>query len=331
MSDVLDLLRVSPAVYAQGLVVAAAFVGLSAAPAALAAGNVEGRAFFVALGTLAAAWAAWGAPVLHDGAIWGACELGGASSSLSGPLPPCAWAGAARIVALLLAAAGLAATAPAALAGLAGAMGLVVRALAPGPSRPRVAATTDTTADERMHVLIAAVFAALAAGMTGLWLFADRYWLLFAAVAPALALRNGARRPRLGAAVLAAYALIAVAGTRDVFSFYAHVNALADGLVARGVAVAHIDAGYAVNAWRRYLARPHAPARAGRNADVPWVTAVAPARWTIANRLEDGWRPVARDGRGDDALAEETLLVVRRSRPRPQRTSSEFGTAGWRE
>jgi hypothetical protein len=350
MSDLLALLRVSPGLYLEGLTIAAAFVGLCAAPAAIAAGRARVGAVLVALAPLVLAWLVWGPPVLREGAVWGACELGGARSLLSGAPVACASAAVTRFVAVLLSAIGLAAIVTAvrdlgcSRRGATDAGG-VVDPFATDVGNPGAAL-------RRMHIFVVSSFAVLAAGLSALWLFADRYWVVPAAAAPALVLRAGVRRPRAGAALLAAYALVGVLGARDTFALYARVNALADALVARGVPIEEIDAGYAVNAWRRYLPRPSAPSHEGRNTDVPWVTAVAASPWTIANRLEPGWRCEldprgvdtklgSRAGLGTAGAAEagdagvncppNGLVVERLRHPWRQRASSEFGTAGWRE
>jgi hypothetical protein len=325
MSDLLDVLSVSPGVYVQGLTSAAAFIGVCVAPAALAAGGLKLGRVLATLAALLVAWLCFGTPVLHEGAMWGACELGGARSLLSGLPHGCAWAAPARIAAVLAAAVGLAAVAPPAARAFVRGVRTIARKPDGGAAREQLARDAAEAAyGRRMLAFVVTSFAALTAGMTALWLFADRYWLLPAAVAPALVLRRGVRHPRLGAAALAAYALVAVVGTRDVFGFYTQLNALTDALVARGVPIERIDAGYAVNGWRRYLVRPSATAGEGKNADVPWVSAIAPSRWTIANRLEDGWRV-------DEDSTDTRLVVERLRRSPPQRARSGFCTAGWCE
>jgi hypothetical protein len=129
--------------------------------------------------------------------------------------------------------------------------------------------------------------------------------------------------------------LVAVLGTRGVFSFYAKVNAVTDALVAQGVSPDQIDAGYCVNAARSYLLQPPAPRGEGRNANVPWVSAVEALPWTIANRLEEGWTPArsrslrkhathAESSEQLPTLARDGLLVERLRRNAGQRADSGF-------
>jgi hypothetical protein len=336
--DALAFMHVPLGFYVEGLVVAAAFVGLCAAPAALAAGSTNLRSVCAWLAVLVLAWIVWGAPVLRDGTMWGACELGGARSLLAGMPPSCAWSGAVRIGALLPSAIGLAAVAGVALAHVREAGRTLHASRRASRERLRTggvdAALEVLDATDRTSIFLVVTFGTLAVGLAVLWLFSDRYWVLPAALAPALILGNGVRRPRLGMAWVAAYVLVAIVGTRGVFSFYGKVNAVVDALVAHGVAADEIDAGYCVNASRRYLLQPPAPTGEGRNANVPWVSTVAPSPWTLANRLEEGWTPARIRERAGSSNAELPItprdgLVVERLHHRPsQRASSGFGTAG---
>ena len=286
-AELSQVLTVSPGLYLEAAVVVAGFVGLAVAPAALAGGTVRPRWAVAAAAALAAGWLLWDAPLLREGAVWGACELGGQRSLLSGHPPGCQWALPLRILALGLSSLGLGALLPALWGRLRGLVGGHEDAYGQG---------------------VAAAVTVLALGMGLLWMFADRYWLVAVLVAPPLVLASGSGSPRqqpaarsrvrglAAALLLSSYAAVAVAGYADAVDLYRRVNALADATVTRGAPAASIDAGYAVNARRRYLALEPARGGEGRNATVPWVTAVATSPYTVANRVEAGWRETGRLG-----------------------------------
>ena len=303
MADVAAAFAVSPAFYLEGSAVALAFLGLCAAPAAVAAGRFDGRLLLAVVALLGGAWLLWGEPTLRTGTVWGACELGGARSLLAGLPERCAWGPIARAAAAAASALGWAALAPA-----------CVSTFRLGP-----AATGHVRA---ARVFLTASVCTLSLGMVALWLFADRYWLVPALLVPAVVLTTGIARPRAGMAVLGLYAVVAIAGTRDVFHFYADVNFAADRLVAGGIAPEQIDAGYAVNGWRRYLALPAAEAGQGRNHGIAWVTGVDPSPYTIANRAEPGWVAV-------EAWGSSRVVVQHRTESSiDQPASSGLGSGG---
>lgn len=288
--DIGHLFRVSPLFYADGMTTVLAYIGLSAAPVALALGRPDWRLWSLWGAYLAVAWLLWGPPLLRSGTVWGACELGGARSLLAGLPPDCGWRTMARLAALLVSSAGLAAVTAR------------VPALIGGCARALRARDLFATA-------AAVAVATMAAGLLGLWMFADRYWLLFGLLVPVVLAGPGQRPPprmvMLGASLLmAVYLGTGLMGARDSFAVFRDAQSLARELAALGSAgAAQVDAGYAVNAKIRYLEMPPAPGGQGRNASVPWVSAVAASRLTVANRVEPGWRPLGRERGGLVAVA----------------------------
>ena len=282
LADLMSTVTVSPQLYLDGLVAVVAFLGLSLAPAAVIAGRIDDRAAVAAAAVLLGAWIIDTTPVLRDGTMWGACELGGARSLLSGAPGGCMWQTPVRLVALAGAA-----------IGLGGAWGWLGDLLSSGRLYRSIYDEGDDGEAEATwrftHVVIVG-FAAVAIGMTALWLFADRYWLAPAVLAPTLLLRGGILQPRAGAAAFALMALVAVVGTRGVFSFYREANSICDELVAAGRSASELDAGYCINAERRYLRLPPALSGEGRNAGIGWVTGIEAGRWTVANGVEPGWQ-----------------------------------------
>ncbi len=276
-ADLAQTLSVSPLFYLDGLTTVLAYMGLSAAPLAFIRGRPDVRLWTLAALWLALAWFAWGPPVLRSGTVWGVCELGGARSLLSGAPPVCGWETPVRIMALLLASAGLAALGSR-LPGLVRRVGSALRAREPFITAAALALLT------------------MAVGLLALWMFADRYWLLFGLLAPALVVGRGQDRPtRSGMAaaclLIAVYLGTGLVGAKGSFDFFRSAHAAAAELAAsdpRGAAV--VDAGYAVNAELRYLVMPPAAGGQGRNASVAWVSAVAVSPLTVANRVEPGWR-----------------------------------------
>jgi hypothetical protein len=265
LADLLAAVRVAPWVYIDGIAVALAFVGLSVAPFAL--GRSDDRWFVgVALGLLGI-WIVGEAPTLRNGTMWGACELGGAASLLTGQPTGCWWAMPMRALALVASAVGWSALGPA-----------LTRRLS------QVGYTHARDAREQFTLAAVVSFVGFALGLVALWLFADRYWLAPAVLAPALLLMDQPpSRPAWTSTALLGYALIAVLGTASVFDFYRAVDAQRLAAEAQGRAPHEIDAGYAQNGRYRYLALPKSRTNEGRNKDLPWVTGIAASKTTITN------------------------------------------------
>jgi hypothetical protein len=265
LADLAAAVRVAPWVYIDGIAVAMAFVGLSVAPFAF--GRSDDRWFVaVALGLLGV-WIIGEAPNLRTGTMWGACELGGAASLLTGAPSECGWAVPTRALALVASALGWSALGPA-----------LARSIA------AAAYTPARDANEQFSLAAVVSFAVFAAGLIVLWLFADRYWLAPAVLAPALLMMaQPPSRPAGTGAALWAYAPVAVRGTASVFELDRAVDTQRRDALAQGRSPEQIDAGYAQNGRHRYLVLPKAPTNEGRNKDLPWVTGIAASATTIKN------------------------------------------------
>ncbi|MEP7305044.1 MAG: glycosyltransferase family 39 protein [Acidobacteriota bacterium] len=119
-----------------------------------------------------------------------------------------------------------------------------------------------------------------------LWLYNDRYYLVFApilAVLAAAALDQNGRAKCVAAAVLIVWAAIGITGTRDLLAFNEACALAAKRLEARGVPPWEIDAGYPLNGWRLYAHSENLPPGADRRYDVPFVTSDRKAQYVIAN------------------------------------------------
>ena len=210
--------------------------------------------------------------------------MGGAASLLSGRPDACAWASAARGAALAASALGWSALGPVLARHATATRGASIR----GAAIPEDAYTRAT---EQLRQLVLVTFAVFAVGLVVLWLFADRYWLapavlapaLLVPAAPALLLPASPAKPTWTAIWLGTYALVAVVGSAAVFDFYRSLDGARTELLAQGWQAHQIDAGYAQNGRYRYLALPSAAAGEGRNRDVPWVSGFVVSPRTIVN------------------------------------------------
>ena len=119
-----------------------------------------------------------------------------------------------------------------------------------------------------------------------LWLYNDRYYMVFA---PLLAIvgAQALDRNRLGQAVatglLIAWAGIAISGTRDMLAFNGTCASLTEELEASGIPPWDIDAGYPLDGWRLYAHPEHLPPGADRNSDVPFVNSSQATHYSITN------------------------------------------------
>ena len=122
--------------------------------------------------------------------------------------------------------------------------------------------------------------------INALWLYNDRYYVVFA---PLLAIvgAQALDRDRLGrgvaAGLLIAWAGIAISGTRDMLAFNGTCASVAEELEASGIPPWDIDAGYALDGWRLYAHPEHLPPGASRESDVPFVTSNRPTHYSITN------------------------------------------------
>lgn len=174
------------------------------------------------------------------------------------------------------------------------------------------------TLDPRTPLLVYLI--AYLALVNVLWFFNDRYVLVLLPVAIVLGLSSlpsGRAGVRLGGAVAAAYAVVAVIGTRDTLRFNDEVRAARQALVEGGVALADIDAGYVWNGWTLY-AHPENLHRGETAEDVPWITARRPLPFRIAKAPTEGYDVVRRiEWAGDFAWPGPDSLVVLRRRDSP--------------
>jgi len=135
-------------------------------------------------------------------------------------------------------------------------------------------------------------YAVLLLGATHvLWLYNDRYYLVFApvlAVLAAGAVDQDTRAQWVAAALLVGWAAIAITGTRDLLGFNEACAAEVRRLEASGVPPYDIDAGYPLNGWRLYAHPEQLPPGADRRYDVPFVTSNRSARYVIVSHPPPG-------------------------------------------
>jgi hypothetical protein len=119
-----------------------------------------------------------------------------------------------------------------------------------------------------------------------LWLYNDRYYLVFAptvAIFGAAALDRDSRAQWVAAAMLVLWAAIGITGTRDLLAFNEACATAARRLEASGVPPWEIDAGYPLNGWRLYAHSENLQPGADRRYDVPFVTSSRKAQYVITN------------------------------------------------
>jgi hypothetical protein len=145
-----------------------------------------------------------------------------------------------------------------------------------------------------------------------LWLYYDRYYLPLLPTCTALLL--SCLRPTRGVILVGMtgvllWGAVAVTGTIDQFRFHLTVVQARDWLLQRGVAAAHIDAGYALNGWWLYAHAPTGPPSRGREPDVPWVTSASSLPYKIATAPEPSYA-VIRSFRRDMLWATSDTIYV---------------------
>ena len=146
-----------------------------------------------------------------------------------------------------------------------------------------------------------------------LWLYYDRYYL---PLLPGLTALLVARlRPTkaviiVGMAGVLLWGTIAVTGTIDQFRYNLAVVEARDWLLRRGVAAAHIDAGYALTGWWLYAHAPGGPPSRGREPEVPWVTGSPVLPYKIANVPEASYTVVCSVRRPMLWAASDTIYVL---------------------
>jgi hypothetical protein len=145
-----------------------------------------------------------------------------------------------------------------------------------------------------------------------LWLYYDRYYLLLLPMFTALVLLY--LRPTkvvnmVGMVGVLLWGAVAVTGTIDQFRYTLTVVETRDWLLHRGVAAAHIDAGYALNGWWLYAHPPTGLPSRWREPDVPWVTSSSALPYKIANVPEPSYA-VVRSFRRDMLWATSDTIYV---------------------
>jgi hypothetical protein len=135
--------------------------------------------------------------------------------------------------------------------------------------------------------LVLVAHACLLLGATHvLWLYNDRYYLVFApgiAVLGAAALDQHPRAQWLASGILVLWAAIGITGTRDLLAFNEACALAATRLEEHGVPPWEIDAGYPLNGWRLYAHSENLPPGADRRYDVPFVTSDRKTQYVIEN------------------------------------------------
>jgi hypothetical protein len=143
--------------------------------------------------------------------------------------------------------------------------------------------------NRRNAVLLMAIAALHLILINTLWLYNDRYYIVFAPLLAYLATRLGPLRLAIAGPLLALWAVIAVTGARDMLAVDDTAGAIARRLEASGAKPWEIDAGYAWNGWRLY-AHPENLAPGGDpRSDVPFVTSDAASKYSIANSPQPGY------------------------------------------
>ena len=124
-----------------------------------------------------------------------------------------------------------------------------------------------------------------------LWLYNDRYYLVFApalAVLAAVALDHDSRAQWAAAAALSVWAAIGITGTRDLLAYNEAGAQAARQLEASGIPPWEIDAGYPLNGWRLYAHPGRMKPGTDPQYDVPFVTSGGSAPYVIANHPMPG-------------------------------------------
>jgi len=122
-----------------------------------------------------------------------------------------------------------------------------------------------------------------------LWLYNDRYYIVFAPAVAYLATRLSPMRLAVAGPLLALWAVVAVTGTRDMIGVNDTVGHLARQLEASGAKPWEIDAGYAWNGWRLYAHPEHLAPGGDPRSDVSFVTSDVPSPYSIANSPQPGY------------------------------------------
>jgi 4-amino-4-deoxy-L-arabinose transferase-like glycosyltransferase len=280
--------EILPSMLVVSLLLALVLVGIALLP--IAAGMVRraivrrtayalllfGAAWIIAKGAGLAAWVPFG-----PGDIWALREIGAAASFVPGWQPdPLPWWMAASAVTVALASAA------------------ILVAAWPG------GALREAETFLLWNIAAQALFVAV------LWLFADRYALVFVPLTAALVLgRRPPQRSGPTVACIAAYAVIALAGAHDHLDYNRAVWSAVADLRARGVPPRDIDGGYVVNGWQQYLHPDDAYRDPSGRIIVPMVNDFAELPYTVADRPIAN-RAVVRTYRYTGWLQRDGLIYV---------------------
>ena len=125
-----------------------------------------------------------------------------------------------------------------------------------------------------------------------LWLFYDRYALVFIPSSIALVLSgNRIVRPLLAFSLIAIFACICFVGVRDHLEYNRSLWAAVDYLHRRGVKDSMIDAGYVVDGWQQYAHPENAPRGKDGKIYVPGFTTFKQSlRYRVSNSSLPKWK-----------------------------------------
>jgi hypothetical protein len=143
--------------------------------------------------------------------------------------------------------------------------------------------------NRRCAGLLAAVAALHFILINTLWLYNDRYYIVFAPLVAYLATRLGPLKLAIAGPLLALWAAIAVTGARDMLAVNDTAGRLARQLEASGARPWEIDAGYAWNGWRLYAHPENLQPGGDPRSDVSFVTSDAPTKYSVANSPQPGY------------------------------------------
>jgi hypothetical protein len=122
-----------------------------------------------------------------------------------------------------------------------------------------------------------------------LWLYNDRYYVVFAPAILYVATAMVPMRARIGVPLLVLWGIVSITGVRDALAFNETVATAVERLEKSGVPPAAIDAGWSSNGWRLYAHPERLPPGASRDSDVPFVNSAAASPYAIANCVVPGY------------------------------------------
>lgn len=243
---------------------------------------VASLAVLAALEFAGVAWRGKLPSPLIEGGIWVLREIGGARLLIEGGgrPPSFSWT-----------------TAPLVFVALVSAAAIVVAFGALAVRIPREPAS--------IFCLYATVHVGLIAAM---WFFYDRYYLVLLPPLAAVLAWQGPPRPAWTGAAAALLLALSLAGTWDNLRLVETTARAFDWVRSQGVAVADVDAGYALNGWNLYVHPENLPAGATPARSVPFVTSQERKPYAVALGPLDGYR-IVRSFSWSPRLLQETSTV----------------------